>query len=223
MLSEYEQFLTETPSAARLASIEARLDGDRKAVRPLPPDSFLAAVSLAAFVALAILGAWPFGYSGMHARSTGQMLAEYAAVFISAAALALAVVEQMIPGAKRRVPPALAVLFPVVALLVIVPSLFPFFGAESFVQRGIPCLRLGLICAIPSGGLTWLLMRRGYACGAMSAALCGGAFSGLVGVGALALHCPILNAAHILTWHVGVIAISIAAGALIGALARERG
>jgi hypothetical protein len=122
----------------------------------------------------------------------------------------------MIPGSKRRVPPALAILFPLLALGVATPVLFPDMGVADFVRRGYPCLRLGLICSLPSAAAASLLMRRGVTVNPLLAMATAGAFSGLVGVGALALHCSVLNTPHILIWHLSTVAICAVVGALLG-------
>jgi hypothetical protein len=60
------------------------------------------------------------------------------------------------------------------------------------------------------------MLRHGFAVNAASAGLVAGTLGGLAGVGMLELHCPNLQAAHILVWHTAVVPVSAALGALLG-------
>ena len=50
-----------------------------------------------------------------------------------------------------------------------------------------------------------------------------GAVAGLTGLTALEIHCPILTIPHVAVWHAGIFVVSVAAGALIGWIARSIG
>jgi hypothetical protein len=43
-----------------------------------------------------------------------------------------------------------------------------------------------------------------------------GTLAGLAGLGMLELHCPNFQLAHVLVWHIAVVLLSGAAGALMG-------
>jgi hypothetical protein len=211
-----DDLIQEAPDRSRLTAIRARLLVAERPVRALPSDAVLFLLLMAGFVALAVVGAIPFGFPGFHLLTAIQKIILYAAVLLSAGLLSAGVVEQMIPGSRWRIYPALAVLFPLIALGAIVPLLFPNFGMADFVSRGMPCLRLGLICAAPSAFAVGLLMRRGFLTTPFSAVVTAAALSGLVGVATLSLHCPVLNTPHILVWHAGVVVITVAVGAIAG-------
>jgi len=59
-------------------------------------------------------------------------------------------------------------------------------------------LAIGLLPAVPAGLLSWLVLRRGFPVGAVSAGLAPGMPAG---VEMLELHCPNFEAAHVLVWH----------------------
>ena len=204
------------PDPAHMMSIQHALAGSKRSVRPLPSDAALAAVLVGAFLLIALAAALPVGYAGFDALSIAQKLVMYGSLLLSAGILGLAVIEQMVPGARRRVPVALAIAFPILAMAFIVPFLFPDFSTRNFVRQGVPCLRLGLLCAIPSGALAGLFLRRGFLTSPIAAAVAAGGLSGLVGLAVLALHCPIQNAAHVLAWHLGVVAVSVLGGGALG-------
>jgi hypothetical protein len=73
------------------------------------------------------------------------------------------------------------------------------------------------------GLLIWFLVRRGYVLNPVSAGAVIGCIAGLAGLTALEIHCPILTIPHVAVWHVAVVAISAAAGALGGFATRALG
>lgn len=212
----FEDLRHEQPSAERVAAIQERINAAHQPVRALPSNAILIAGCTVVFVLLAIAGAAFVGFPGFRALSKTQMLVEYSAVLGSAAFLSACLVAQIIPGSRLRVPPLLAVLVPLVLLGLLIPLLFPQFTMNEYVRRGIPCLRLGTLCAAAGGVFAWAFLRLGFITDPMPAALTAAGISGLLGVGVLALHCPIQVAAHILVWHLGVIVVAIVGGALVG-------
>jgi hypothetical protein len=204
------------PDPARLAEIRGRFAKAAAPVRLLPSNAAMMLLALGLFVVLSILFTVPVGFRGFAKLSAGQAVIEYSLLLLLALVLAGGVAGQMIPGSRRIVPPVTSVILAIVLLSVTAAMLFPDFGTRDFVRRGIPCLRLGLLCAIPGAGLTWAAMRRGFIVSPVGAAVAAGAMSGLLGIGVLALHCPIFEAAHIVAWHVGVIAVTSLAGAFSG-------
>jgi hypothetical protein len=116
------------------------------------------------------------------------------------------------------------------ALLAVFALLFRDYQTHHFISIGIVCLLTGLLHAIPAALFAWLLLRRGFAVNPISAGLVAGVLGGLAGVGMLELHCANFQAAHMLVWHIAVVPLSGAAGALVawslrfraGSSARER-
>ena len=206
------------PDSGRLDRIRKTLAASVKPVRPLPSNAVMMMMCVGAFAGLAILLAFPAGFSGFAKMSASGRWMDYSALLLIALVMAGSVVEQMIPGSRRTMRPVWLIVIAMLLLSVASLVLFPDSGldAHPFVSRGIPCLRYGVLCAIPGGALTWILMRCGFVTDPVSGAISAGAFSGLLGTAALALHCPILNAAHIIAWHVGVIVVTSLAGVVIG-------
>jgi hypothetical protein len=94
--------------------------------------------------------------------------------------------------------------------------LFPWNAAASSVAQGRACLGAGLMMAVPAAFAFLLLARRGALLNRVMAGATVGAISGLFGVTVLQVHCPILEASHIVIWHGGVLLIAIAGGVAIG-------
>ena len=211
------------PDSRRVAEIRKTLTESAKPVRPLPSNGAIMLLCVGVFILLAVLLALPAGLLGFSRATASEAAIEYAVLLLLALALAGAVVEQMIPGARRSVPPAAGVLLAILLLSLTATLLFPRSEPNDFVSQGVPCMRLGLLCAIPAACLTAFMMRRGFVTDTVSAAIAGGGLSGLAGAAVLALHCPIFDATHIIAWHAGVIAVTSLAGAFLGwVLARSR-
>ncbi len=204
------------PDAARLAQVREKFAASATPVRPLPSSGNLTTAIVAVFLVLAIALAAPFGYHGFAKMSLAAVWVDYSAIALLAAVLAGIVIDAMIPGSRRVLSPLAGAAAAALLLCTATLLLFPDFDMARFVARGIPCLRLGTLCAIPGGLAAWALMRRGFVTNPPHAAMGGGALAGLLGIAVLALHCPILSAPHIIVWHVGVIAVTSVAGALAG-------
>jgi hypothetical protein len=203
------------PDSARVAQIRKAFAESATPVPPLPSNTVIMLACVGVFTVLAVLFTTPLGFTGFLKLSAAARVVDYTIILLLAMVLAGGVVEQMIPGSRRVMQPGVSVLVAILLLSMIAAVQFPVFAMDNFVQHGIPCLRAGLLCAIPAGVLTWALMRRGFATDATSAGIAGGAFAGLLGVAVLALHCPIFNAAHIIVWHLGTVVVASLGGGLL--------
>ena len=196
------------PDPKRLENMRAVFTQELDPVRPLPSNVVMTSIALVGFVAFCILVAWPVGLYGFQEFSLSQKAIYYTVVLAFAALFSLASVEHMIPGAKRHFGIWALVGAALLGVVLLAFFLFPAHSLENFVKTGYPCLRLGLISAALSGLLGFLASRKGLFTSPVSSAVLLAAFSGFAGVGVLALHCPIQNWAHIVTWHLGAIPIA---------------
>jgi hypothetical protein len=81
----------------------------------------------------------------------------------------------------------------------------------AFIRTGTPIAALAVVPL-------WLVLRRGaILCPAMT-----GAATGLFGTTALEIHCPNLDARHILVSHPGVAVIGLTAGLVVGLAVENR-
>jgi Negative regulator of sigma F len=206
------------PDTKHLALIREQIAGTLTPVRPLPSDTRMVGVGLSMFVLFSLLLTIPVGYRGFERLDELQRVLDYVTILILACLFSLATVQEIIPGSRRRIHPAT----PLVASLILLPlltiGLFPNFDLARFVQRGLPCLRLGTISAFISGAIGYWFVDKGYASSPGRLGAIFGSFAGLAGVAVLALHCGILNAAHIIVWHFGAMLLSGVTGSLIGHL-----
>ncbi len=208
------------PDRERVRQIQRLITASLKPVRPLPSDRTLIAIFLSLFTAFSLVAAIPVGYIGFHALSIQQKFTYYLLISLLAILFAVTTSHQMIPGSKRTVHSRWLIAGALLSLALVSVVLFPNFDLDRFVGLGIPCLRLGTICAILSGSLFWFVLRKGFSTSPGETGTSAGFFAGLTGVAVLALHCPIQNSAHIIVWHLGAMVLGGVGGAILGTLRR---
>jgi Negative regulator of sigma F len=192
-----------------------------KPVRLLAPTGVFVLAFLIIFGAAALAGALHFGIYGLPVLTIVQRIAIFSMLFGLAAMAAVTAARSMRPGAQAL---AGGTVFAItlIAEQAVFLSVFHDYTLGHFLAWGIGCLRSGLLCALPAGLLMWLFLRRGYIVSPVSSGVAIGALSGISGLTALELHCPILTIPHVAIWHVGVVALSTGAGAFAGWIARSR-
>jgi hypothetical protein len=210
------------PDERRLAQIRTVLISRMQPVRPLPSNPVLIGVALASFALICLLATLYGGHKGWHVLNPFQTIVYFGAFLSLAILFSIAIVEQIIPGARRRARPGWLIAGTALFLIALVPVLFERFGLNRFVAHGVPCLEFGTECAAIGGALGFFLIRKGFPTSPLQTAVLAGCFAGLAGATALAFVCPQLNAPHILVWHFGTIAIGTGAGALIGRMVEWR-
>jgi hypothetical protein len=211
-----------SPSPATLRQIESGLVADLRPVRPLAANQFLLAVLAAIFVAAVAVGVYRIGAFAPKVMSPLQGIAILAALAIGAALMAASLVKQMVPGSLHRISPVvlpLAIMFSLALAMVV---LFQFQHDPRFWAHNWSCVRagapIGALAAVP----LWFVLRRGAILSPSVTGLGTGVFAGLAGTTALEIHCPILNAWHILLAHLGVALLAAMVGLLLGLAAEKR-
>jgi hypothetical protein len=102
-------------------------------------------------------------------------------------------------------------------------GLFQFQPERDFWGSGLACLRAGgpfaLLAAVP----VWLLLRQGAGLSPRVTGTAAGLLAGLVTTSAQEIYCPILDASHILMWHLGVALLGAVIGLASGFAAEAAG
>lgn len=186
------------------------------AVRPLPPVWMMTAGVVAVCAAVAALGAARAGLFGFTEMDWLQRGVVYGALALLAVLVGRRFVEEMIPGSLRRMSAGAMGVGTCAVLLAVFGVLFRGYGLEHFVSVGVACLVAGVAHAVPAALLSWLVLRRGLALNPVAAGWAAGMLGGLAGLGMLEMHCPNLEAAHVLVWHTAVVPVSGVLGALVG-------
>ena len=190
-------------------------------VRPVPPRGVIEAKLIAAGALIAFAGASRIGFYAIHRLSAAESAVIFPAVAVLIWLAAATATAAVIPGARQRFRPLPLIGLACGALVGIFAVLFHDYSTARFLHQGIGCLKAGLLDAVPAGVVAWLCLRRGFAVNSAAAGAAAGALAGLTGVLMLELHCPIFKAPHVMVWHVAVIPVCGAAGALMARWSRR--
>lgn len=209
----------EYPVESELVSrVTATLTRQLRPVTPLPSDRTLTVLIFALFVAFCLMITTVVGFFGYAAMTPAERGVYYGIIGIFGLLFSNAAVATAIPAAKVRMPVYVLAGGCVMITALAVSAMFPNIALDQFVRRGIPCLRLGCICAALFGIVSGLLLRRGYVTDPRRAALLISCFAGFSGVAVLSLHCPLQDALHIIVWHLGTVLVSASMGLAIAVL-----
>jgi hypothetical protein len=205
------------PPEASAAARRARnaIVGDLRPVRPLPASWILTLLFAAAFLTLAVASGFLLGAHGFHALDDLKRAAIYPMLIALALVAAVACSRQMRPAGGSRLG-VVALLLALACFPAVASAIFRGYSTVNLVPEGIPCLRAGLLVALPTAILIAWILRQGFVLDWSEAGLAGGVLSGLTGLGMLEVHCPNLKAIHIVVWHLGVVVVSAAVGFAIG-------
>ena len=203
-----------------LDRITVALHSSSRPVRVLPNPGLLVSAVLLICAAVALFGAARSRLFGFEAMGIAARISVLCVLAVLAWLSARELVNQWIPGSRRSLTPESLVAGVSGALLLVFGLLFSDYRVEHFVAAGVVCLSVGVIHAAVAAGLAAWFLRRGYALNPVAAGAVAGALGGISGVAMLELHCPNLEAAHVLVWHVAVVPVSAVTGALIGWVAR---
>lgn len=198
--------------------VKAAIVGDLRPVKPLRSRWVFLAGFSAIFIVLCGIGAYRLGPWGWEALSLPRKMLMFGALAASAALLGSSLVRRMAPGGRQWAGPALAPTAVFALLALAIAGVFPFEKDDDFLSAGIICMEAGARYAIVAGICFWLLLRRAAWLSPRWEGVATGTLAGLVGVTVLEMHCPLLDAYHILAWHLGTAALGAASGFLLGML-----
>jgi hypothetical protein len=210
--------------AAILSRISASMGASMSPVSPLPAARKLASALLLLSAGIGVAAACALGVNGIEKMDVAQMGAMFPLLGIFIWLAALVSVAAMTPGGLKWKNPSImepVMTNPTMLLLVVMAGflavdamLFHDYQMGDFVPEGIPCLRAGIIVAIPAGLASWLVLRSGFAVNRTAAGLAAGTLAGLAGLTMLEFHCANFHVLHIMTWHAAVLPFSALTGAL---------
>ena len=201
---------------ALLARVSESLGATLQPVRPLPSSGVLAGGLFLICAVVAIAGAMLLGPHGIQKMSTAEIGLIFPVLGLLIGLGAAMCVAETIPGSRRPAAPWVLGVGGCAALIAVFGGLSHDYGTERFVAQGMTCLTAGLALAIPVAIGAWWLLSRGFAVNPVAAGWAKGALAGLAGVTMLELHCPNFEAPHVMVWHIAVIPISGAVGAMVG-------
>lgn len=206
----------DTVPSRSVDAIEDRLLGNLKPVHVLPARKLFFFAFLLIFLVLLVVGVGRLGAYAWADMNWAHRILVCTSLGASAALLAYSMVQQMFPGSRCRIPPALLPVGIFVCLTLILAGLFEVGHSGGFYRDGMPCFEAGIPYAVLAAILFWLILRRGAVLSSrVTGAVCG-AFAGLIGVSVLEIHCSNFDLRHILVWHLGVGVSGAIAGLVLG-------
>ena len=205
-----------------LDRISSEIGTGLQPVRPMPPGWMLGGALVLICAAVGIGGAVLLGMSGLHKMSGVEGGLIFSVLATGIVLSGVACLGEAIPGSRRMVSPAILTAGICAGLVAVFLLVFRDYNTTRFVAQGIPCLRAGLIHAVPTAAAVWWVLRRGFAVNPAASGFARGTLAGLAGVLMLELHCPDFEVSHVIVWHTLVIPISAALAALAARTMRHR-
>ena len=204
------------PSPATLRQIAEGMATNLRPVRPVAPTPYFFGAFVGIFVSIVALGVYRMGAFAIAVMTPLQTAAILNVLAISTGLLAYSLVHQMVPGSRHRIPPRLLPVGITISLAIAIAVLFQFQHERSFWGNALACIRagtpIGFMAAVPF----WLVLRRGAILSPGVTGAATGLLAGLVGTSVLEIHCPNLDARHILVSHLGVAMLCALVGLAIG-------
>ena len=210
-----------TLDPAVLARVRQHVAGAVPAVRPMAPVGAFAAVFLVIAGCFGALFGSIKGILGLPNLSGAQAAAIFGVVLAMLLLSAMALAGEMRPGAWT-VRGGVLFALGLAGIETVFLTLFSDYAMGRFVHQGTACFTMGMTCSILTGLGSWLVLRRGYITAPVSTGATVGALSGLAGLAALELHCPVLLVPHLAVWHTAVFVVSAALGAVVGWVSARR-
>ncbi len=211
-----------SPSSVALGQIRRNLTRDLRPVRPIAQGGLILTAFVAIFVVVVAISMFRLRALALGAMSPIQTGVILVMLAICAGLLAYSVVKQMVPGALHWISPRLLPIGIVLALAITMIVLFQFHEERNFWLKSWACIRTGTPLAALAAVPMWFVLRRGAI---LTPALTGaatGLLAGLAGTAALEIHCPNLDASHILVAHLGVAIAGAIGGFILGTVTRIR-
>ena len=200
-------------SPALIERIAVRITSDLERVTPVPSGSRLMWMFTGIFLTLVATGLQLLPPLGLMLMSGSIAVLILTLLTLSAALLVFSLSRQMVPASLSHIPPLWLVFGIVITLAVLFLVALPGETSPDFWKEGWPCFSIGIGFALAAGMLYLVVLRRGAVTDLHLTGLSAGLLAGLSGLTVLEIHCPILESAHALAWHLGAVAVAALAGA----------
>ena len=224
LLSALNQSVPVDPlSRAALRKIAESLADNLRPVRPMAPARYFVAAFLGIFVSIVALSVYGLGAFGIAVMTPLQTTTILSTLAICTGLLVYSLVNQMAPGSRHRIAPALLAVGITILVAMTMAALFQAQQEENFWGNAWVCIRAGTLVGAITAVPFWFVLRRGAILSPRMTGAVAGLLAGLSGTSMLEMHCPNLDAWHILLSHLGVAILCALAGLAIGLTAEIRG
>jgi len=213
----------DAPSPVTLRNIAEGIATNLRPVRPVAPAGYFFGAFAGIFVSIVALGVYRMGAFAIAVMTPLQTIAILSALAVSTGLLAYSLVHQMVPGSRHRISPRLLPVGVGILLTIAIAVLFQFKQEDNFWALNWACFRAGTPIAVLAAVPFWLMLCRGAILSPSMTGAATGLLAGLVGTSVLEIHCPNLDAGHILVSHLGIAMLCALAGLVIGWAAEVKG
>ena len=214
---------TEPPSPATLQQIAEGIAINLRPVSPVAPAGYFFGAFAGIFVSIVALFVYPMGALAIAVMTPLETVAILTALAVSTGLLAYSLAHQMIPGSRHRISPRLLPVGIGVLLTIVIAVLFQSQHEQNFWGHAWPCIRVGASIGVLAAVPFWLILRRGAILSPSMTGATTGLLAGLVGTSVLEIHCPNLDAWHLLISHLGIAMLCALAGLIIGMAVEVKG
>src|SRR6202035_4836426 len=146
------------PSPETLRKIAESLAANFRPVRPLAPARYFFGAFLVIFVSFVALSVYRMGAFAIEVMTPLQTAAILGSLAISTGLLAYSLVNQMAPGSRHRIPPALLAVSITISLTIVIAVLFQFQHEGNFSGNAWACIRAGTTIGVLAAVPFWLLL-----------------------------------------------------------------
>jgi len=210
-------------SPAALRKIAESLADNLRPVRPLAPARYFVGAFVGIFVSIVALSVYRLGAFAIAVMTPLQTTAILSTLAIGTGLLVYSLVNQMVPGSRHRIPPALLAVGITILVAMVMAVLFQVQQEENFWGHAWVCIQAGTLVGALAAVPFWLVLRRGAILSPRMTGAAAGLLAGLAGTSMLEMHCPNLDAWHILLSHLGVAILCALAGLATGLTVEIRG
>ena len=210
-------------SPAALRKIAESLADNLRPVRPLAPARYFVGAFVGIFASIVALSVYRLGAFAIAVMTPLQTTAILSTLAIGTGLLVYSLVNQMVPGSRHRIPPALLTVGITILVAMAMAVLFQVQQEENFWRNAWVCIRAGTLVGALAAVPFWLVLRRGAILSPRMTGAAAGLLAGFAGTSMLEMHCPNLDAWHILLSHLGVAILCALTGLAMGLTVEIRG
>ena len=198
------------------AAVLSTITSSLSPVRPICSTMQSTVTIVGAILVLGIIAVAWMRPAGANAMSIAQTALITSVLVIGLVFASRALALQMRPGSAAWLSGKQPIFFQALSFPLLTGLLFPWSMTDHYLARGIHCLVIGLMLAVPGSAITMVVIRRGVFLNGFLAGATVGGIGGWLALGILQYTCEYQNVGHLVVWHGTVLLVTTLIGALLG-------